>query len=398
MKRLLIISIVFCLAGFVFADASDITSNVFYQFGNCEGGRVFVTQSERAGTTLTAQTEYTVGVVGACVEIVNTAGRIEGYTVQPNIEYAGLSGTDVDLSFYLKILTPIQSSYPRLGLRQNPAKPEGIGDGAIYDSDGYMEFWNTNWIYDSAWHQFILGDNLTPNADTTSAWDTITTADFHINDYFAKTFYIDEIVLKDPTPTDASDDVWNVFAAFGDCEDDVWVEATVDCTVPNFLDAQNPTTGVVGMCSKLDLPPPYIRANASTLDGASAGLLSESDAVLKFFYKSTGGLSTSYPWIYFRQDVLSNTASLHPDAGATKVANWNAAGTGTGIGLEPIIRDSVWHLFQPDISDFFWTGQTADLALNHLGPSGLTSEFYIDEISLTDATPPATGMADWGLY
>ena len=90
MKRLLIISIVLCLAGFVFADAGDM-SNALYEFGACEGGPLFVNQSTRAGTTLDIQTEYTTGVVGACVKIENAGGRIEGSTVRPNITFAGLS-------------------------------------------------------------------------------------------------------------------------------------------------------------------------------------------------------------------------------------------------------------------------------------------------------------------
>jgi len=410
MKKLVLIVFVFCVAGFVFGaplpDASDL-GNAFHAFGNCEGGAIFV-QPGRDGTTiLTGQSEDPSGAVNKCLKIVNdTDGtRIEGSTANQNITYAGLTGTDVVCSFYLKGgVGDKLYSYPRFALRQDP-----IGTGGYEETNnctGYCEWTNestspsSTWPFDGTWKQYSIVSK-TPKTNTLVAWDTVTTGDFFTNDYFdttTQTLYLDEIVLRDPTPKDASDDPANAFASFGDCEGDVWVQLTVACSVPNFLDAQTTATGVVGLCCKLDQPSAYDRANASTLDASTLDLIWGNDAVLKFYYKSTGGLGTTYPWIYFRQNITNNNASLHPDGGATKVANWNAAGSGSGIGHETIIRDGAWHLLQPDISDFNWSGQTADLALNLLGLDPGAVEFYIDEIYLTDPTPPSSRVNDWGLF
>jgi len=297
----------------------------------------------------------------------------------------------VDLSFYLKIGGTPASSYPRLAIRQDPNTPATpLAKGEVGDCASFVEWTNTEWTYDNAWHEY------TPNISTLN-WDGVTTGDFFINDYFAKTFYIDEIVLRDPTPKDASDDAKNVFAAIGDCEADLFTEATADNST-DIDDAQTSATGVVGQCCKCVIPPLWSRLQASTADQATAGILKGTDAELKFYYKIVnGGYSSSYPFIYFRQNVTDNNTSPHPAAGADKVVYWNCSSS-TGIGGETFSRDAAWHLFQPDISDFDWGAENTDLVINGLSASGgPDGEFWIDEIYLTDPTFD-TSVDDWGLY
>jgi hypothetical protein len=197
---------------------------------------------------------------------------------------------------------------------------------------------------------------------------------------------------------DASDDPTNAFASFGDCEGKIWAEATGDNTSV-LNDVQLTTDGMVGQCSRVVQPALWTRTQASTVDAATDTLLAGTDADLQFYYKIVNlGYGGSYPYIYFRQGITDNGASVHPDGGATKVVYWSRSAV-TGTGAETFTADGGWHLFDPVITDFNWTGQTADIVINFLCQDApALSEFWMDEIYLKDPTPPVTSVDDWGLF
>jgi len=194
----------------------------------------------------------------------------------------------------------------------------------------------------------------------------------------------------------------NAFQSFGDCEAKIWLEATGDNSA-NIDTDQFTTPGMVGNCVEVFIPPLWTRFQASTLDQATVDILSGTDPSLEFYYKIVGdGYGTSYPYIYFRQGITDNGASPHPAGGADKVVYWSRNAV-SGVGGEKFISDGAWHLFDPDISDFTWAGQNADMVNNLLSYEDLLdplfkSQFHIDEITLIDPTPPVAIVDDWGLY
>lgn len=197
---------------------------------------------------------------------------------------------------------------------------------------------------------------------------------------------------------DAGDDPTNAFASFGDCEGNIWVEAT-EANGVVLGDVQATSPGMVGNCCLIVQPQLWYRISASTVDAPTGRYLIGTDADLKFYYKIVrDGYGVAYPYIYFRQDITDNNIFSHPDLGATNVVYWSRDPT-TGIVGETFISDGEWHLFDPNISNFDWKGETADLAINHLSYSYTdTSEFWIDEIYLSDPTPPVSKGLAWTLY
>lgn len=399
MKRLIMISIVFCLACFVFADAGDM-SNAFYEFGNCEGGALFVIEG-RVGSVLGVQSEYTTGVLGACVKVqnVSSGSRIEGSTIAPNIAFAGLTGTDVGFSFYLKASALDKfSSYPRFAVRQNP----NPGPGEVNNCAAFVEWTSTAWTFDDTWRQY----NFT--LDTLN-WDGITSGDLFTNDYYSvtdttQTLFLDEIVLRDPTPIDASDDPYNVFASIGDCEALFWTQShdalnTLDITTTTY---QCVDIGVVGNSVKVTNPPAWARFMASTVDLPTAGLLSGTDAEFQFYYKLSGvpGYSASYPYVWLRQGVTDNFDNPYPADSGCLHSEGTSRSANFGFGGELLIHDGAWHLFKPDITGFNWAGENVDIVLSNLGCNGCPDDSYmhIDEVYLTDPTPYMSSVEDWGLY
>jgi len=408
MKKLVLIVFVFCVAGFVFGaplpDASDL-GNAFHAFGNCEGGPIFVTPSDRG--TIAGQSEDPSGAVNKCLKIVNDfEDRIEGSTVRPNITYAGLTGTDVNLSFYLKGGAGDKIySYPRFAVRQNPTNTITYA-GEVDDCLAYKEWTNTAWTFDSTWRQYSF-------PLTTLNFDSVTTGDFFTNDYFestTQTLYLDEIVLRDPTPKDASDDPANAFASFGDCEALLWTQPcslnTEDLT-STYTQIVEP--GVVGNCVKVTNPQAWDRVMASTVD-VPTDLLWGTDTEFQFYYKASGalGYGSSYPYVYLRQGVTDNNSNPYPPTGDPipgPPLSWihseaTSRNYTSGFGGTKLVQDDTWHLFKPDVTGFNWAGQNADMVLSHLGCDGCGNDayFYIDEIYLTDPTPPSSRVNDWGLF
>jgi len=404
MKQLVIIVFVFSLACFVFGDASDL-GNAFHEFGNCEGGPIFVIGG-RSGSTLAGQSEDTSGVLGKCLKIKNDfEGRIEGSTEQVDITYAGLSGNDVNFSFYLKGGPGDKyGSYPRFAFRREPYPTPG----EVTNCNAFMEWTNTEWTFDNTWHQyrFVL---------TSLYWDWDTPVDFFIDDYFestTQTIYLDEIVLRDLTPIDASDDYENVFASFGNCEAPIW-------TIPFSMNTQDLTCtetqivepSVVGNCVKLInneiRDGVWDRIMASTV-AVSTFLLNGNDAEFRFYYKLSGatGYGTKYPYVYLRQGAYDHDNNPYPPpTGCLHSACWSRS-TDWPCRDEKLIKDDAWHLFKPCITDFDWHGgidETAEMCVSFLGCDGCgnKSYFFIDEIYLVDICTPGTGeciVEDWGLF
>ncbi len=153
MKKLLIIASILLMAGFVYGDASDL-GNALHAFGNCEGGPIFVQPGRDGTTTLAGQSEDPSGAVGKCLKIKNDMeARIEGSTTNESVTYAGLSGTDVGISFYLKGGAGDKIySYPRFAIRKDPIGTGGYEE--VTNAAAYKEWTNTSWTFDDSWRQY----------------------------------------------------------------------------------------------------------------------------------------------------------------------------------------------------------------------------------------------------
>lgn len=371
MKKLLIVCAILCIAGFAFGDASDL-SNAFNEFGDCEGILFQIPSARSNWPTMAAGDGQAnvAGVVGNCHQTTAPTGRFEGGSAVVDVGFY-LNGTDSELSFYYKIPT-MAYSYPQLAVCQNRSDPQTNGE--MGDCAAYKSWTNADFTIDTSWHQ------LTATLDTLD-WAADDTASFYTNNYAVPEWYVDEIILTDPTPLDASDDADNAFAAFGDCEGDIFITASgrANWTSAQLPDQQTTCTGVIGLGCEVLTP-------SGRLEGGSAVAdvdFNSTDVVFQMFYKMPT-LAYSYPRLAVRQDPADPQTNGEVQDCAAYIEWQNSSFT----------IDGAWHKFTPDISTLNWDGV---LKANFYTNNYAVPTFSLDEISLVDPNPPVSGVEDWGL-
>jgi hypothetical protein len=204
-------------AHFRVADAGDNIDNIFQPFGDCETD-IFKIASYRsdwgdpldgyglASGDIFAVQDQVAGVIGNADWIHHATGRMEAGTESCAMAGKTDGGTDVIASFYYKV-PAINYSYPRVAVRLDPRVPPFItGQGEVNDCaapNGYKEWTNTSLTVDNNWHQ--LSATL-----TTVNFTGRTTANFFTNNYAVPSWFIDEIVLDDPSVATRVED-WGLF-------------------------------------------------------------------------------------------------------------------------------------------------------------------------------------------
>lgn len=190
----------------------------------------------------------------------------------------------------------------------------------------------------------------------------------------------------DYSGADASDIANNAFKDWGDCEGQVF---TIPSGRSNWAGAdlagiQKQERGVIGLGLLVNHTSGRLEAGSDAEDISG---FTDGDETLSFYYKMPI-ITYSYPRLALRLDPaappFTSTGGQVGDCAA--YVEWtNTAFT----------QDSNWHLFRPEISSLdFDTASTANFFINNYA----VSEWWIDEIVLTDTFEPQTEVRDWGLY
>jgi hypothetical protein len=202
-------------AHFRIADAGDNIDNIFQPFGDCETD-IFKIASYRSdwgdpgdgyglgSGDIFAVQDQVAGVIGNADWIHHATGRMEAGTESCALAGKTDGGTDVIASFYYKV-PAINYSYPRVAVRLDPRVPPFItGQGELGDNTGgHKEWTNTSFTVDNNWHQISA---TLSTVDFTGH----TTANFFANNYAVPSWFIDEIVLDDPSVATRVED-WGLF-------------------------------------------------------------------------------------------------------------------------------------------------------------------------------------------